>query len=94
MQQTSKSTPGSVSQFYATRLEGYDEMYAGEGQLLPHWQALMQELDQLGREGLERRRHEAQRLLRENGVTFNVQDGAARLRAALAARPDPAVHQR
>ena len=76
MQQTSKSTPGSVSQFYATRLEGYDEMYAGEGQLLPHWQGLMQELDQLGREGLERRRHEAQRLLRENGVTFNVQNGA------------------
>ncbi len=75
MQHASKSTPGSVSQFYATRLEGYDEMYAGEGQLLPHWQALMQELDQLGREGLERRRQEATRLLRENGVTFNVQNG-------------------
>jgi uncharacterized circularly permuted ATP-grasp superfamily protein/uncharacterized alpha-E superfamily protein len=62
---------GSIAQFYATRLEGYDEIYAGEGQLLPHWQILMEEIDQLGREGLERRRQQAQRLLRENGVTFN-----------------------
>ncbi len=75
MQQSDKSPPGSVSQFYATSLGSYDEMYAGQGQLLPHWQPLMQELEQLGREGLERRRLEAQRLLRESGVTFNVHDG-------------------
>jgi uncharacterized circularly permuted ATP-grasp superfamily protein/uncharacterized alpha-E superfamily protein len=50
-------------------------MCAGEGQLLPHWQPLMRELEELGREGLERRRLEAQRLLRETGVTFNVHDG-------------------
>mgnify|MGYP000402756167 CR=1 FL=1 len=50
-------------------------MYAGQGEMLPHWQALTQELDQLGREGLERRHMEAQRLLRENGVTFNIYDG-------------------
>jgi len=70
-----ESPPGSAAQFYATRLEAYDEMIAGEGRLLPHWQPLMRELDQLGRDGLERRRQEAQRLLRENGVTFNVHDG-------------------
>ncbi len=75
MEQIANQTSGSVSQFYATTLEAYDEMYAGEGQLLPHWQALMQELDQLGRDGLEHRRQEAQRLLRENGVTFNIYDG-------------------
>jgi len=66
---------GSIAQFYAPRLEAYDEMYAGEGKILPHWRVLMQELDQLGREGLERRHLEAQRLLRENGVTFNIYDG-------------------
>ena len=75
MEQLTSQVSGSVSQFYATKLEAYDEMYAGEGQLLPHWQALMQELDQLGRDGLEHRRQEAQRLLRENGVTFNIYDG-------------------
>lgn len=75
MPQPAETLPGSVAQFYATKLGVYDEMFAGEGQLLPHWQTLMRELDQLGREGLERRRQEAQRLLRENGVTFNVHNG-------------------
>lgn len=75
MQQSDNQVPGSIAQFYATKLEAYDEMYAGEGQLLPHWQGLMQELERLGRNGLERRRQEAQRQLRENGVTFNVHDG-------------------
>ncbi len=75
MQQPVEEQSGSASQFYATRLAGYDEMYAGEGQLLPHWQILKEEIDQLGREGLERRHLESQRLMRENGVTFNVIDG-------------------
>ncbi|MEJ2471183.1 MAG: circularly permuted type 2 ATP-grasp protein [Desulfuromonadales bacterium] len=75
MPQADESIQGSITQFYQTRLEAYDEMYAGKGQLLPHWQPLMDELDQLGREGLERRHQEAQRLLRENGVTFNTYDG-------------------
>lgn len=75
MLQTEKTSPGSVSQFYATQLEGYDEMYAGEGRLLPHWQPLLQEVDRLGRDGLELRRQEAQRLLSEHGVTYNVFDG-------------------
>jgi len=70
-----KPTTGSVTQFYATQLEGYDEMYAGAGEVLPHWQPLMKELEQLGRDGLEMRRESAERLLRENGVTFNVYDG-------------------
>lgn len=75
MEQSDNQMSGSIAQFYAPRLEAYDEMYAGEGKILPHWQVLMQELDQLGREGLERRHLEAQRLLRENGVTFNIYDG-------------------
>lgn len=75
MSQSVKTTPESVAQFYATRLEGYDEMYAGEGRLLPHWQPLLKEIDSLGSEGLELRHQEAQRLLREHGVTYNVFDG-------------------
>ncbi len=75
MEPSDNQISGSIAQFYAPRLEAYDEMYAGEGKILPHWRVLMQELDQLGREGLERRHLEAQRLLRENGVTFNIYDG-------------------
>jgi len=62
-------------QYYETKLGSYDEMCAFEGQLLPHWQPLLQEIEQLGRDGLERRQQMAQRLLRENGVTFNIYDG-------------------
>jgi uncharacterized circularly permuted ATP-grasp superfamily protein len=86
VEQSDNRSSGSIAQFYAPRLEAYDEMYAGQGEMLPHWQALMQELDQLGREGLERRHMEAQRLLRENGVTFNIYDGLRGM-----ARPWPAA---
>ena len=75
MEPSDKQISRSIAQYYAPRFEAYDEMYAGEGSVLPHWQVLMQDLDQLGREGLERRHLEAQRLLRENGVTFNIYDG-------------------
>ena len=30
-----EKTQHKFTQFYGTRLEGYDEMYAGEGELLP-----------------------------------------------------------
>ena len=75
MSPADEAPSGLISQHYATHLGSYDEMYAQEGQLLPHWQPLLHELDQLGRDGLERRHLMAQRLLRENGVTFNIYDG-------------------
>ena len=50
MEQSDNHSAGSIAQFYAPRLEAYDEMYAGQGEMLPHWQSLMQELDQLGRD--------------------------------------------
>jgi uncharacterized circularly permuted ATP-grasp superfamily protein/uncharacterized alpha-E superfamily protein len=68
------TTHGSITQHYATRLAGHDEMHAGEGAPLPHWQPLLDEIGRLGRDGLKRRELEVQRLLRENGVTFNVLD--------------------
>lgn len=60
------------TQSYATELGAYDESYAVEGQLLPHWDRLMQDLEQTGADNLEEYRQEAQRLFRENGVTYNV----------------------
>ncbi len=69
-----KIQPGIGVQYYATQLGTYDEMHAKEGQLLPHWEYLMTALDRLGSDGLERRRKEADRLLRETGVTYNVYD--------------------
>lgn len=59
-------------QHYATRLGVYDEMYAKTDKVLPYWEQFLSSLENLGAEELERRRREAQRLLRDNGVTYNV----------------------
>jgi uncharacterized circularly permuted ATP-grasp superfamily protein/uncharacterized alpha-E superfamily protein len=60
------------TQYYATQLGIYDEMYATENKVLPYWERFMDALETMGSEKLELRRREAQRLLRENGVTYNV----------------------
>jgi uncharacterized circularly permuted ATP-grasp superfamily protein/uncharacterized alpha-E superfamily protein len=60
------------TQHYATQLGIYDEMYATENKALPYWERFMGALENMGSEKLELRRREAQRLLRENGVTYNV----------------------
>ncbi len=49
----------------------YDEMWQGDT-VRPHWQPLIQTLERLGPAELERYQQEARRLLRENGVTYNV----------------------
>ncbi len=73
-QKQSKIQNGIGVQHYATQLGTFDEMHAKEGQLLPHWKYLMEAFDRLGSEGIERRRKDAERLLRETGVTYNVYD--------------------
>ncbi|MEQ1529907.1 MAG: circularly permuted type 2 ATP-grasp protein [Methylococcales bacterium] len=60
------------TQYYQTQLGIYDEMYATENKALPYWERFMAALDSMGSENLDLRRREAQRLLRENGVTYNV----------------------
>jgi uncharacterized circularly permuted ATP-grasp superfamily protein/uncharacterized alpha-E superfamily protein len=42
--------------------------------LRPHWEYLIRSLETLGIQELESRKQETQRLLRENGVTYNVYD--------------------
>ncbi len=59
------------AQFYATEFGGFADRYPGQEQQLPHWQQLLQAVDAMGGE-LESRHHKAERLLRENGVTYNV----------------------
>ncbi|TRW90676.1 hypothetical protein EKO24_018855 [Candidatus Methylobacter oryzae] len=75
----SESTNDIGAQFYATKLGVYDEMVAKEHKVLPYWERFMDSLATLGRGQLELRRREAQRLLRENGVTYNVYGDAQKL---------------
>jgi len=50
----------------------FDEMVSGEGRLRPHWQALLRSLGPLAPEVMDERWEEARRLLRQNGVTYNI----------------------
>jgi len=68
-------------QYYETRLGVYDEMVATEHKVLPYWQRFINALEVMGSVEIEHRRREAQRLLRENGVTYNVYGDAQNLPA-------------
>ncbi len=72
MRNNKSSADDIGAQYYATQLGIYDEMYAKENKALPYWERFMASLNSMGSEKLELRRREAQRLLRENGVTYNV----------------------
>lgn len=56
---------------YPVEPGAYDEMW--DGQIRPHWQPFCRAIEAFGSDELERRRQEVRRLLRENGVTYNVQ---------------------
>lgn len=57
---------------YRPRAAGYDEMCKPNGEVRAHWQYLTRALAALEPGALELRRGDARRLLRENGVTYNV----------------------
>jgi uncharacterized circularly permuted ATP-grasp superfamily protein/uncharacterized alpha-E superfamily protein len=57
---------------YATLPDCYDEMRTAEGELRPHWQYVLDALRKLGPAGIEARWREAARLVRDNGVTYNL----------------------
>jgi uncharacterized circularly permuted ATP-grasp superfamily protein/uncharacterized alpha-E superfamily protein len=58
--------------WYPLALGAYDEMLDGDGRIRPHWEYVIRALRTLGTAELERRGAEAAKLLRENGVTYNV----------------------
>ncbi len=61
-----------AEQGYSAVSGHYDEMTLPSGELRPHWRGLVAALQRLGTEELFRRWHEGQRLIEENGVTYNV----------------------
>lgn len=78
------STTGTVSAHpageflsrYQPPQGGYDEMVSSGGQIRPAWSQFISRLEELGPEGLTQRSAQALRLLRENGVTYNVYGAA------------------
>jgi uncharacterized circularly permuted ATP-grasp superfamily protein/uncharacterized alpha-E superfamily protein len=50
----------------------YDELLQPDGEMRPHYQGLMQELEALGRVELKARHETGNRLIQEQGITYNV----------------------
>ena len=57
---------------YAPPAGRYDEAAGPDAAPRPHWRPLFAALDDLGRPELDRRWRDAQHLIRDNGVTYNV----------------------
>jgi uncharacterized circularly permuted ATP-grasp superfamily protein/uncharacterized alpha-E superfamily protein len=62
----------AASQWYALADKSYDEMLDGDGHIRPHWNDLVHALHGLGVEEVGQRQREILKLLRENGVTYNI----------------------
>jgi uncharacterized circularly permuted ATP-grasp superfamily protein/uncharacterized alpha-E superfamily protein len=62
----------SNSASYKTDPQAIDEMIDNTGKIRPHWEHFIQALQKLGRNEIELRQNEILKLLRENGVTYNV----------------------
>ncbi len=72
MTTTSHSAAGIVLNGYAGLPTGFDELVTSDGGLRSHWQTFANGLDEIGLEEFTHRWREAQQLIRENGVTYNV----------------------
>lgn len=54
----------------------YPEMLAPDGTIRPHWQPMLHQLEDYGALDIDARWLRTQRMIRENGVTYNVYDDA------------------
>jgi uncharacterized circularly permuted ATP-grasp superfamily protein/uncharacterized alpha-E superfamily protein len=77
--QTEKTLPGNLPPEtradwldYSPALPAPDELFDAAGSLRSHWQPFLNSLQGMGRSELSRRWNEAQHLIHENGVTYNV----------------------
>ncbi|MFM2093907.1 MAG: hypothetical protein RIS70_1031, partial [Planctomycetota bacterium] len=64
--------PGGLFSGYVRPSGGFDELLDADGTLRPAWRLFAQRLEQHGLSVLQQRSEQARRLLRENGVTYNV----------------------
>jgi uncharacterized circularly permuted ATP-grasp superfamily protein len=64
--------PAALGSRYTPVGTGFDELVTHDGRVRPHWDYVLRALDTLDSTEVAQRRHEMRRLLRENGVTYNV----------------------
>ena len=71
---------------YRPPASGFDEMATSTGVLRSPWQQFIGGVNRAGAATLTQRSEQVNRLLRENGVTYNASRGAARARSTVGAR--------
>ena len=59
---------------YFTDKHAYDELLGEDGKLRPHWEIFFRTYCQLGDDEISGRNNDILRLLKENGVTYNIYD--------------------
>jgi uncharacterized circularly permuted ATP-grasp superfamily protein/uncharacterized alpha-E superfamily protein len=61
------------SDYFSTR-KAYDELIGDDGKLRPHWDTFFRSYCQMGDDEILNRNNDILRLLKENGVTYNIYD--------------------
>ncbi|MDA0254975.1 MAG: circularly permuted type 2 ATP-grasp protein [Planctomycetota bacterium] len=72
-----EAAPRGPFQGYRASAGSYDELFGADGSLRPHWQRLGDLLGSWQPTELAERWEQARKLIRDNGVTYNVHDDAA-----------------
>ena len=70
--QTKPDKPPRLAAGYQALPGIYDELLQPDGEMRPHYQGLMRELESLGRVELKGRHETGSRLIQEQGITYNV----------------------
>jgi uncharacterized circularly permuted ATP-grasp superfamily protein/uncharacterized alpha-E superfamily protein len=69
---TAAQSPVDTVWSYEANPGFYDEVLGSGKELRPHWRSLAESLTAMGNQGLTRRWREGQRLIHDNGITYNV----------------------
>jgi uncharacterized circularly permuted ATP-grasp superfamily protein/uncharacterized alpha-E superfamily protein len=69
---TEQSTVSSLLQQYIPALSSYNELFADGMNIRPDWQTFFSSLHQIGHKELQNRSVDILRLLKENGVAYNI----------------------
>ena len=72
--QTAATSTSLLTSPYKQPVGAYDEAFTSNGEARPHWQAILECITSLGMQGMQDRHSRAQRILRDDGATFNLKN--------------------
>jgi len=67
-----QSSVTALLQEYIPALSSYNELFSGGSTMQPDWQIFLTSLKQLGAKEVQHRNNDMLRLLKENGVAYNI----------------------